>query len=258
MNDEIRAAQQAITDAENDLENLRQRVVEGDTTITATQLAERQGAIDFAQLQLQAAQRRQVIAVEQDREAQADAFRAEVDAFIAEGDAQLVEPFLAAIRAVETAVNALRAQRSRLEELQAANARVQSLYPTVRGQDGIDRHPVVRGVSTNHARGLLVRDNGQPRVHVTSANPREAAFTIVAAVLTREEMSGSGWEIGSPAPDVVETMPSLMGRIDEAKTHPAMTASRLMASPDRTGLLMAVRAVALAEDPDDGPADEQP
>lgn len=253
MNDEIRAAQQAITDAETDLERLRQRVVDGDTTITATQLAERQGAIEFAKLQLQAAERRQVIAVEQDREAQADAMRAEVDAFIAEGDATLVEPFLAAVRAVEAALDAIRAQRARLEELQVENARVQSLYPARRGDDGISRHPVVRGVSTDFARGLFVRDQNT-RARVTSADPREAAFAIIAAVLTRDEMSGSGFELGSASPRVVETMPTLVERINEVKTHPSATAERLMDSPDRTALHAAVRAVALAED---GPADEQ-
>jgi hypothetical protein len=254
MNDEIKAAQQAITDAEDDLKNLRQRVVEGDTTITATQLAERQGAIEFAKLQLQAAQRRQVIAVEQDREAQADAMRAEVDAFIAEGDAAIVTPFLAAIRAVEAALDAIRAQRARLEELQVKNSRVQSLYPTVRGHDGIDRNPIVRGVSTDR-RSVLVRDNGT-RASVTGADPREAAFAIIAAVLTHDEMAGSGFELGSASSRVVETMPTLVERIDGARTHPSATAGRLMASPDRAPLLAAVRAVALAEDPD-GAADEQ-
>jgi hypothetical protein len=254
MNDEIKAAQQAITDAETDLERLRQRVVEGDTTITATQLAERQGAIEFAKLQLQAAQRRQVIAVEQDREAQADAMRAEVDAFIAEGDTALIEPFLAAVRAIDDAVSAIRARRARLEGLEAANMRVRSLYPIQRDDRGISHYPIVRGVSTD-GRSLLVRDK-DTRVSITGADPREAAFAIIAAVLTRDEMAGSGFELGGASSRVVETMPTLVERINEAKTHPSATAERLMASPDRTALHAAVRAVALAEDPD-GPADEQ-
>lgn len=254
MNDEIQAAQQAITDAEADLENLRQRVVEGDTTITATQLAERQGAIEFAKLQLQAAQRRQRLAVEKDREAQADEFRAQVEAYIDTCDARLTRTFVQAVRAVSAAVDAMRAHRSTLAQLHRESARVGALFPPI--FDGrTTNHPQVRGIATDGERGLYVRDI---RRGAASAPVHEVAFAIAAAALAPEDTFGLGLDLGVGAGSVVRAMPTLMERIDDVAERPSAKAASLLAHPSNPGLLAAVRAVALAEDPDDGPADEQP
>lgn len=249
---EVQEAEQAITDAEADLAALERRVVEGDATITATDLAERRGAIEFARLQLAAAQRRERLAVEQDREAQADAFRAQVDAFLEEYDARLTATFVEAVRAVNVALEVVREQRATLARLHRERERVGGLFPPVfDGRTTVT--PTVRGVSTDGDRGLYVRD-GATRRGVTSAGPHEVAMVIAAAALTTDEASGH--DVGSGANSVVRTMPPLVELLDAAADRPRWKADVLLSSPDKAGLLTALRRLALAEDPD-GPDDER-
>ncbi|WP_158840957.1 hypothetical protein [Saccharothrix deserti] len=184
-NDEIKAAEQAVQDAKQDLAVFKQRVLDGDTSITATMLAERQGAIDFAELQVEAAQRRAAQRAEADLNAELDAVRSDAEAILATGTNEFAEAFQTAVRAMDAAVRVMAARRGAIlalrQRYEAALSRVGATDPSGTVQDG----QRVRGVVVSRDAVRLFEGDRRQITAMPDEDVASAVFTAATAGIMR-------------------------------------------------------------------------